>query len=1169
MVQTHLIAQKKELPRWGYQPYYGTNRTVPTNPAGIVTEKGQEIGCSHDELHDRRMATDPDYRSRYVAAQETVYQIVKQELEDQRNGKSLKNKNGKGTILERMSSPCLTGGNSNVLTIPVVVHVMHLSGTPIGTNENISDAQIQAGIQHLNDAYRNIGAYAGGPYFTNAGIASADVEIQFCLASRDPNGNATTGINRIATSMSNLFSDDIVSGTTTQDDALKALSFWNSNNYMNVWIVNEICTASPSTGCGVAGYAYLASAHGAAYDGIVNEARYWGSTTNNSKVHIHEVGHYLNLSHTFNDPDGTGALTACDNTNCLTQGDFVSDTPPDGDTNAYNCSSSQTANSCSTDANDTSPNNPFTTNVQDIYEDYMDYGYQSCQNTFTPAQKTRMRAALLGIRASLLTSEGCIPVTTREAGITNILNPNGAECASPLAPIVAVKNYGTAAITSLIISYQTDGGTINNYNWAGSLAAGSTINITLPNITFATGNHTFYAYISDVNGAGADTHANNDNYCVTFINDPVTSFPYCENFESGNLNNWSIQNPDNGFTWTTKTGLACGHGTAAHLNFYNYATVGQQDRLVSKVLDLSTASSAQLVFDVAYAAYASNYSDGLQVQISTNCGETFTTTLYDKAGSVLSTAGSYQTSEWFPTSCGSPNHWRTETIDLSAYVGSSITVSFTSVNAYGNNLFLDNICFNATTCTPITATATPTQPTCGLNNGSISVTPTGATYAWTGGLSGSNPTGVAPGTYTVTVTSGGCSSTASATLSNIAITPTASNTSPACAGGSVVLSVSPNPPIGVSATAYSWSGPAGTASVQNPTINNLTTAKAGVYTVTVTYSNGCTATATTAVIVNSKPIISSVAASCVSGSGRITVNATGTTLTYSIGGAPQSSNVFNGVGNGTYTVVVTGSNGCTATATVIVNCAICPTATASSNSPVCTGATISLTVNPNLPIGVTATYFWSGPSGTATVQNPFITNATPTKAGVYTVTVTYSNGCIATASTTVALSPTLSGTILGASSFCVGGSTVLTATGGGTYAWSTGATTAAITITAAGTYVVTITNGTGCKRVSKTVTTTTCKNTGNNALTETLWVSPNPFADRATIEFMTNSTGHTTIKAYSVEGKEVATLYNAGVQAGEIYQVTLDRGNLPSGLYFVEMINANGKKTLIKVLISR
>ena len=48
----------------------------------------------------------------------------------------------------------------------------------------------------------------------------------------------------------------------------------------------------------------------------------------------------------------------------------------------------------------------------------------------------------------------------------------------------------------------------------------------------------------------------------------------------------------------------------------------------------------------------------------------------------------------------------------------------------------------------------------------------------------------------------------------------------------------------------------------------------------------------------------------------------------------------------------------------------------------------------------------------------------------------------------------------------------------------------------------------------------------------------------------------------------MATLYNANTQAGEIYQVTLDGANLPSGMYFVEMTNANGKKMLVKAMIS-
>jgi len=80
---------------------------------------------------------------------------------------------------------------------------------------------------------------------------------------------------------------------------------------------------------------------------------------------------------------------------------------------------------------------------------------------------------------------------------------------------------------------------------------------------------------------------------------------------------------------------------------------------------------------------------------------------------------------------------------------------------------------------------------------------------------------------------------------------------------------------------------------------------------------------------------------------------------------------------------------------------------------------------------------------------------------------------------------------------------------------------------------------------------------------------PNPFAGKAIVEFTVNATGNTTVNVFSMDGKQVATLYNANAKAGETYQVNLDGTILPSGLYFVEMTNANGKKMLTKAMVSR
>jgi gliding motility-associated-like protein len=257
-----------------------------------------------------------------------------------------------------------------VVTLPVVVHIIHNNGS-----ENISDAQVIQGIQHLNQAFANT-----APYDPSDGV---DCQIQFCLAKRDPNGNATTGITRNISTLTNMNMD-------TDDIAVKNLNRWNPLCYINIWLVNEICN---SGGCGVAGYAYFPSAHGSAVDGIMQEARWFGSTSGNSVVQIHEMGHYLGLYHTFQG--------GCTNNNCLTDGDRVCDTPPDQSTAGVGCNG--VINSCSTDAL-----SGFTTDQNDLTRDYMDYGSITCFSMFTQGQADRMNWHIQNVRSSLLNCMSCL-----------------------------------------------------------------------------------------------------------------------------------------------------------------------------------------------------------------------------------------------------------------------------------------------------------------------------------------------------------------------------------------------------------------------------------------------------------------------------------------------------------------------------------------------------------------------------------------------------------------------------------------------------------------------------------------------------------------------------------------------------------------------------------------
>ncbi len=285
-------------------------------------------------------------------------------------------------------------------TLPVVVHIIHNNGS-----ENISDAAILQGISHLNESFENIGYYDQG--------TGVDTQIQFCLAERDPDGNTTNGITRDVSTLTDMIME-------TEDIAVKDINRWDPLNYINIWLVREIC--SNSIGCGVAGYAYFPSSHGSTNDGIMMEADFFGSSNSASTVLTHEMGHYLGLYHTFQG--------GCPNDDCLLDGDRVCDTPPDQSTAAVPCNA--TVNTCSTDVNASDPNNPFITDQNDMFWNYMDYGDFGCYSAFTAGQTERMNFFIEGARASLLASEACMPAceSTISASFNTSINP--VEIGSPV-----------------------------------------------------------------------------------------------------------------------------------------------------------------------------------------------------------------------------------------------------------------------------------------------------------------------------------------------------------------------------------------------------------------------------------------------------------------------------------------------------------------------------------------------------------------------------------------------------------------------------------------------------------------------------------------------------------------------------------------------------------------
>ncbi len=364
----------------------------------------------------------------------------------------------------------------------------------------------------------------------------------------------------------------------------------------------------------------------------------------------------------------------------------------------------------------------------------------------------------------------------------------------------------------------------------------------------------------------------------------------------------------------------------------------------------------------------------------------------------------------------------------------------------------------------------------GGNNGAILLAPMGSapfTFAWTGpsGYTAStqNATNLVAGVYNVVATSaGGCSTTATIPVNEpAAITDTATNNGPLCAGGSLNLTGTATG--GVGNFNYTWSDPNGFSVVgQNPSLI-ATAASGGVYTLTVKDGNGCIKTAATTVSVIPAPVVVPTEREprCNGNTnGSIALAVTGgiAPINYQWGGPGTfnaSTQNINNLEAGTYYVTLTG--GCKATYidTIILEEPAVLSITAQT-LVICAGDTLHLA---SLMSGGTTpyNYNWTGPGGfMASTANPDKGRATEADAGVYTLTVHDANNCPFTHTDTVVVKPLPVAIVSGDTAICAGNSAILYTITAYPNIWSTGDTAHAIIVTQPGAYIVTIAGQNGC-----------------------------------------------------------------------------------------------------------
>jgi PKD repeat protein len=548
---------------------------------------------------------------------------------------------------------------ATIYKIPVVFHVLHMNGV-----ENISDEQILDALALLNRDYRKQNADTANVHPDFAGMP-ADIEIEFVLATKAPNGNCFKGITRTYNTISYDGSDggNQVDAIVAGNDVYQGQ--WPGNKYMNVFICGEIG--------GAAGYTYNPSGWGANQmtNGIWILHDYVGSigtsSVGTSRTLTHEVGHWLNLSHTWGSNNNPGTAASCSG-----NGDQVQDTPTCIGVSACVLNS----NTCSND------NAYWGFDIRDNVENYMDYSY--CSKMFTEGQRTRMRTALQSTntgRANLWTTANL-----------NAVGANGV--------LYLCKAEFTADKTTICngdeISFTDDSYNVANaWTWSitpssgWSYSNGTSATSQNPSVVFDTpGLYTVQLTSSD--GTLSDSEVKNN---FIHVLNTAAALPFWEGFENysslSNIQEWDVFSSSANNAWTIESTTGYSGAKCAKLMNFGQGTANV-DELTSSQIDLSTVPSTGTVtlsFRYAYRKVLTANYEYLKVFISGDCGADW---IQRKTiqGNQLSTLTS--TTSWKPNA---QTDWVTVhmTNVTSNYFTDKFRVLFRFEGEGGNNIYLDDI----------------------------------------------------------------------------------------------------------------------------------------------------------------------------------------------------------------------------------------------------------------------------------------------------------------------------------------------------------------------------------------------------------------------------------------------------------------------------------------------
>lgn len=569
-----------------------------------------------------------------------------------------------------------TGSNerrtSVVYKLPVVVHVITSSEceevSSIRNKFIPSDELIRFEIEEASQRFRH--NYPGAKTYTNP-YYGIDTEIELALATVDPDGNYTSGIIWTV--------DPAVEGKSWGDAAYLVDKYkWDTRKYCNIFIVKRLTNAAAAYTEGLDFTIYSGSAF---WSGLIN----------------HELGHYLGLQHTF-----LSESSYCpSNTDCLTSGDRVCDTPPKYSAGSLDeLCEGNLFNSCSSDEADVSTNNPYRPvalggmgDQQDMTTNYMDYS-GPCWDSYTLGQKNIMRATI-ELKTEMIAFADLAFNTPLPPYYLNVsdFKVEADACIGKFTPIVSIENKGTSELTSATAKIVNGSSTLTQINWTGNLLPGESTEITFSGIEFNS-NLALKAVFENPNNESSTIYQTG--VCQKLVyNNPSSRlyipFSACQNYELGTISNdveltWSAEKfkPYRGYH-------SCRECVAALLNNYSIPYEVQTASFELPIRDFTAFNKPAMSFIFGYlpSIYSGPF-DTLSVKVAAGC-ESFET-VWQGTGLELATNNppAYHESEYFMNVyC---EVYKNVTIDMVRFAGESdVRIMVEAKGLFMGPLLIDEI----------------------------------------------------------------------------------------------------------------------------------------------------------------------------------------------------------------------------------------------------------------------------------------------------------------------------------------------------------------------------------------------------------------------------------------------------------------------------------------------